>query len=64
MKNIPQMHSLLGFAIPIVVFMFYIHASRELIAAEIEDPFGKDENDLPMQRLAATIKKSVGDILY
>ncbi len=51
-------------SIPIVVFMFYILASLELIAAEIEDPFGKDENDLPMQRLAATIKKSVRDIIY
>ncbi|MFP5039885.1 bestrophin family protein [Parasediminibacterium sp. JCM 36343] len=49
--------------IPIVAFVFYVLASLEIIAAEIEDPFGKDANDLPMQRLTATIKKNVEDIL-
>jgi putative membrane protein len=28
-------------------FIFYVLASLELIAEEIEDPFGSDENDLP-----------------
>jgi putative membrane protein len=32
---------------PVVVFIFYVLASLELIAEEIEDPFGDDENDLP-----------------
>ncbi len=53
----------LGFySIPVVTFIFYVLASLELIAEEIEDPFGKDENDLPMQRMATNIKKSVEDI--
>lgn len=51
------------FAIPIVMFIFYILASLELIAEEIEDPFGKDSNDLPMEKLSLTIKKSVVEIL-
>jgi putative membrane protein len=38
-------------------------ASLELIAEEIEDPFGNDDNDLPMERIAANINKNVQDIL-
>jgi putative membrane protein len=49
--------------IPVVVFVFYVLASLELIAEEIEDPFGKDANDLPMQRLTDTIGKNVREIL-
>jgi putative membrane protein len=49
--------------IPVVAFIFYVLASLEIIAEEIEDPFGKDDNDLPMQRLAEGIKKNVEEIL-
>lgn len=49
---------------PVVVFIFYVLASLELIAEEIEDPFGNDANDLPTDRIAANIKKHVGEILY
>lgn len=35
------------FSIPIVIFVFYVLSSLELIAEEIEDPFGNDQNDLP-----------------
>jgi putative membrane protein len=37
--------------------------SVELIAEEIEDPFGKDLNDLPTDELAAKIKDNVQEIL-
>jgi ion channel-forming bestrophin family protein len=50
-------------AIPIVMFMFYVLASLELIAEEIEDPFGRDTNDLPMQKLAENIGNDVREIL-
>src|SRR5829696_10620 len=50
-------------AIPVVVFVFYVLGSLELIAEEIEEPFGKDANDLPMQRLCETIKRNVEEIL-
>ena len=50
-------------AIPIVMFMFYVLASLELIAEEIEDPFGRDTNDLPMQKLAENIGRDVREIL-
>jgi len=50
-------------AIPVVMFIFYVLASLELIAEEIEDPFGTDTNDLPMARLGTMIKKNVDEIL-
>lgn len=50
------------FVIPVVVFIFYVLASLELIAEEIEDPFGGDDNDLPTKKIAANIKKHVEEL--
>jgi putative membrane protein len=50
-------------SIPVVVFVFYVMTSLELIAEEIEDPFGTDENDLPLQRIAENIQRNVSEIL-
>ncbi len=50
-------------AIPVVMFIFYVLASLELIAEEIEDPFGRDSNDLPMEKLADSIARNAHDIL-
>jgi len=49
--------------IPVVVFIFYVLASLELIAEEIEDPFGLDANDLPTDLISANIRKHVAEIL-
>ncbi|HSI74599.1 MAG TPA: bestrophin family protein [Lunatimonas sp.] len=49
--------------IPVTTFIFYVMASLELIAEEIEDPFGHDANDLPMQKIAENIQRNVQDIL-
>ena len=49
-------------AIPVVAFIFYVLASLELIAEEIEDPFGVDDNDLPMERMSKNIKRNVEEI--
>ncbi|PWJ59017.1 putative membrane protein [Dyadobacter jejuensis] len=43
--------SLHWWIIPFVMFIFYILASLEVIAEEIEDPFGEDSNDLPIDRI-------------
>lgn len=51
------------YVIPVVVFIFYVLASLELIAEEIEDPFGSDSNDLPTHKMAANIKKHVEELL-
>jgi putative membrane protein len=50
-------------SVPIVCFVLYVFASLELIAEEIEDPFGKDANDLPTDDLSVKIKKNVEEIL-
>lgn len=52
------------YVIPVVVFIFYVLASLELIAEEIEDPFGTDPNDLPLEKMAENIKKNVEELLY
>jgi len=49
--------------VPVVAIVFYVLASLELIAEEIEDPFGSDMNDLPMEKLAANIRKHVAEII-
>lgn len=49
--------------IPFVVFVFYILGSLEVIAEEIEDPFGEDANDLPTDTICRTIRTSVHQIL-
>ena len=49
--------------IPVVLFVFYVLGSLEIIAEEIEDPFGNDLNDLPMQRMYENIKRNVAEIL-
>ena len=51
------------YVIPVVIFIFYVLASLELISEEIEDPFGNDANDLPMTKIALNIKKHVEEIL-
>ena len=48
--------------VPLVVFIFYALASLELIAEEIEDPFGLDPNDLPAEKLCTGIQVSVNEI--
>jgi putative membrane protein len=50
-------------AAPLVAFIFYVLASLELIAEEIEEPFGDDANDLPMEKIAENIDRNVGEIL-
>ena len=52
------------YVIPVVVFIFYVLASLELIAEEIEDPFGNDPNDLPTQKISENIQKNVEELIY
>ncbi|HEY9045464.1 MAG TPA: bestrophin family protein [Ohtaekwangia sp.] len=51
------------FTIPTVMLVSYVLLSVELIAEEIEDPFGKDINDLPTDELAKRIKKNIHEIM-
>lgn len=51
------------YIIPVVAFVFYVLASLELIAEEIEDPFSGDSNDLPTLQLSQNIQRHVGEII-
>lgn len=57
------MNDLKWATVPIVLFVFYAFAGLELLAEEIEDPFGHEQNDLPTDKLAATIKKNLLEIV-
>lgn len=49
--------------IPTVLLVTFVLISVELIAEEIEDPFGRDINDLPTDDLAGKIKANIREIL-
>lgn len=49
--------------VPIVALVSFVLLSVELIAEEIEDPFGRDVNDLPLDELAVKMKENVREIL-
>lgn len=52
------------YVVPVVTFIFYVLASLELVAEEIEDPFGVDANDLPTDKISKNIQKHVAEILH
>ncbi len=47
----------------IATFVFYALVSMEVLAEEIEDPFGEDDNDLPIDQICDRIKQNVNEIL-
>ena len=49
--------------IPMVLMVFFMLMTIELIAEEIEEPFGTDINDLPTDSLSDKIKANVREIL-
>ena len=51
------------FSALIATFVFYVLVSMEVLAEEIEDPFGTDDNDLPTDQLCDKIKAGVNEVL-
>jgi putative membrane protein len=51
------------FSALIATFVFYVLVSMEVLAEEIEDPFGTDDNDLPTDQLCERIDKVVHEVL-
>ncbi|MCJ0743284.1 bestrophin family protein [Pedobacter montanisoli] len=51
------------FVVLVVPFILYVLASLELIAEEIENPFGTDANDLPVDEICNNIEKHVEEII-
>ncbi|MCI5056355.1 MAG: hypothetical protein MRY83_09610 [Flavobacteriales bacterium] len=50
-------------SVPIVMIIFFAFIGLELMAEEIQDPFGLDCNNLPTGTIAHTIKNNVFEIL-
>lgn len=46
----------------VATFVFYVLVSMEVLAEEIEDPFGKDENDLPTDQLSKKIQENIAEL--
>jgi putative membrane protein len=46
----------------IATFVFYVLVSMEVLAEEIEDPFGEDANDLPTDQLSEKIRENVNEL--
>lgn len=54
----------LGWAlIPLAIVLYYIMMSIVMTAEEIEDPFGHELNDLPVDEIARNIEKNVLEIV-
>lgn len=51
------------YSVLVTVFVFYVLVSMEILAEEIEDPFGMDDNDLPTDEISERIKTNVKRIL-
>ena len=51
------------YSIGVAVFIFYVLVSLEVLAEEIEDPFGRDDNDLPTDEISIKIRANVKEIL-
>lgn len=46
----------------ISTFVFYALVSMEILAEEIENPFGLDSNDLPIDAICATIEANLLEV--
>jgi putative membrane protein len=57
---VDAMQSYTWFASAVLAFALF---GIDEIGVEIEDPFGYDDNDLPIDRIGQTIKASMSDIL-
>lgn len=54
--------SLQWWSIPLMMLVFFTMIGIELIGEEIEDPFGKDVNDLPFDELQDKIEGNIDEI--
>ena len=56
-------HSLNWWTAPIMTLVSLILFGIEEIGSELENPFGRDPNDLPLDRICNTISGNVGDLI-
>ena len=48
--------------IPLLLVLVYILLGLEMLAEELEDPFGTDDNDLPLDAIANNIVRNITEI--
>ncbi|MBR8837781.1 MAG: hypothetical protein DSM106950_28185 [Stigonema ocellatum SAG 48.90 = DSM 106950] len=48
---------------PVVAFVSFTLLSLEEIGSEIEEPFGKDPNDLPLDAICNTIRRNIEELI-
>lgn len=51
-------------SVPIVTFTVYVFLGIEEIGVEIEDPFGEDANDLPIDDICIALEKNIEEIEF
>lgn len=56
-------HDLDYWSILIVMVIYYALAGLDAIGEEIEDPFGQDENDLPIDKICKQIRSNTRELL-
>jgi ion channel-forming bestrophin family protein len=56
-------HDLGYWTVPVIIIIFYAFVGLEVIGEEIEDPFGRDANDLPTDQISQKIRKNVKEIM-
>ncbi|HEX8535840.1 MAG TPA: bestrophin family ion channel, partial [Cystobacter sp.] len=49
--------------VPVILLIAHTFLGIEEIGVEIEDPFGNDDNDLPLERICDTIQKNLTALL-
>merc|ERR1712078_643266 len=50
-------------SIPVAFLVSYLIIGEEDVAAEIENPFGVDANDLPLDQFTTTIRSNIFELL-
>ena len=58
-----MIHTMGYMSVPMIMFATYVIAGIEVLAEEIEDPFGTDINDLDSDNMAHNIKTNVREVL-
>lgn len=54
----------MGYFVTLAVpFIFYVLISIEMIGESIEEPFGEDSDDLPIDKISSNIKKHISELL-
>jgi ion channel-forming bestrophin family protein len=48
---------------PIVALISFTLLGIEEIGIQIEDPFGRDSNDLPLDNICSTMQRNIADLI-